>query len=82
MDECQFLGTPPAELAQDARLKRSYLDLINSHRLFIIPPPIIFDIRSETAPPGPREANSYSGRRHARRDLHRHDPDGNEDDQP
>ena len=82
MDEYQSLRTPPAELAQDVQLKRPYLDLTNSHRLFNIPPPIILDIRSETAPPGPREADSYSGRRHAWRDLHRYDPNGNEDDQP
>jgi hypothetical protein len=82
MGEYQFLCTSSAILAQGTRLKKSCPGFINPRQLFDIPPPIILDIRSETAPLGPREAESYSGQRHARRDLHRHDPNGNEDDQP
>jgi len=63
-------------------LLRSYPGFINPHQLFNIPPPIILDIHSETAPLGPREADPYSGGCHARRDLHRYDPNGDEDDQP
>lgn len=82
MVEYQSLRTSSSQLVQGAQLKRSCPGFINPHQLFNIPPPIILDIRSETAPLGPREADSYSGQRHAWRDLHRHDPNGNEDDQP
>ena len=82
MGEYQSLCTSSAKRAQGTQLKRSCPGFINPHQLIDIPLPIILDIPSETAPLGPREAESYSGQRHALRDLHRHDPNGNEDDQP
>jgi hypothetical protein len=81
MAEYQFLRMSSRLLASTL-LKRLYPDLINPHQLFNIPPPVILNIRSETAPLGPRQADSYSRGCHAQRDLHRHDPNGDEDDQP
>jgi hypothetical protein len=63
-------------------LKKSRLGFVTPHQLFIISPPVILNISPETAPLGPREADSFSRGCHAWRDLHRHDPDGDEDDQP
>ena len=69
-------------LTVPALLKRLCPGLVNPYQLFNIPPPTSLNIRSETAPLGPRETDPYSGWRHAWRDLHRHDPNGDKDDQP
>lgn len=71
-----------APLDGPALLKRWCPGFINPHQLFNVSPPVILNTRSETAPLGPREADSYSGWRDTWRDLHRHDPNGDKNDQP
>ena len=72
---------PPFKFAL-ALLKRACPGFINPHQFSNIPPPIILNIRSETAPLGPCKADPYSRGSHTWRDLHRHDPNDDEDNQP